>query len=69
MFRENQNTPIVGTDVFINAFEFNNSKIGKILISEPYPFALIKLFDPEFSNFKDKEIETPKGKVKIIING
>ena len=46
---------------------FNNLKIGKILISEPYPFALIKLFDPEFSNFKDKEIETSKGKVRIMI--
>ena len=45
---------------------FNNSIIGKILISAPYAFALIKLFDPEFSSFKNKEIETLKGKVRII---
>ena len=31
--------------------KFNNSVIGKILIDKPYPFALIKLFDPEFSVF------------------
>ena len=36
---------------------FNRIKIGKVLINEPYPFALIKLFDPNFSDFKNKEIK------------
>ena len=38
----------------------------KILINDPYPFALIKLFDPDYSNFKNKEIDTINGKAKII---
>ena len=45
---------------------FNNLKIGKVLISEPYPFALIKLFDPEFSEFKDKEMQADSSKVKLL---
>ncbi len=45
---------------------FNEKKVGKILIDNPYPFALIKLFDPDFSEFKDKELSCGKAKVKII---
>ncbi len=45
---------------------FNNLVVGKILINDPYPFALIKLFDPDYSNFKNKEIDTINGKAKII---
>ena len=45
---------------------FNNIKIGKVLIGGSHPFALIKLFDPEFSEFKDKEIFVDNKKVKII---
>ena len=51
----------VGSDVV-----FNNINIGKVLISEPYPFALIKLFDPDFSDFKNKEILADNKKVNII---
>jgi len=51
----------VGSDVI-----FNNVNIGKVLISEPYPFALIKLFDPNFSDFKNKEILADNKKVTII---
>ena len=52
---------LVGTDL-----NFNNKKIGQVLIGEPYPFALIKLFDPDFSEFKDKEISIDNVKVKLI---
>ena len=45
---------------------FNNTKIGKVLIGGSHPFALIKLFDPEFSEFKDKEILVDNKKIKII---
>ncbi len=51
----------VGSDVI-----FNNINIGKVLISEPYPFALIKLFDPNFSDFKNKEILADNKKATII---
>ena len=45
---------------------FNGKKIGKILIGNPYPFALINLFDPNFSDFKDKDLNCGKVKAKII---
>ena len=45
---------------------FNNNKIGKVLINDPYPFALIKLYDPEFSEFKDKEMQADNTTVKIL---
>tara|TARA_X000000368_G_scaffold162421_1_gene128052 strand:+ start:499 stop:1380 length:882 start_codon:yes stop_codon:yes gene_type:complete len=47
---------------------FNNNKIGKVLISDPYPFALIKLFDPNFSEFANKDLYIDNNKVKIINN-
>tara|TARA_B100000575_G_C23067850_1_gene614978 strand:- start:457 stop:1338 length:882 start_codon:yes stop_codon:yes gene_type:complete len=46
--------------------EYNKSIVGKVLINEPYPFALISLFNPDFSIFKDQEINSIKGKVRII---
>ena len=51
----------MGSDVI-----FNNINIGKVLINEPYPFALIKLFDPNFSDFKDQELLVNNNKSKII---
>ena len=45
---------------------FGEIKIGKILINNPYPFALVKLVDPDFSDFKDKELSCGNAKVKII---
>ena len=47
---------------------FGEIKVGKILINNPYPFALVKLFDPDFSDFKDKELNCGNAKVKIINN-
>ncbi len=46
--------------------KFNDNVIGKILIDKPYPFALIKLFDPEFSVFKDKTLKINNNNVEII---
>ena len=36
--------------------KYKDTVIGKILIGNPYPFALIKLFNPNFSIFKDKRL-------------
>ena len=44
---------------------FNNFKIGKILISDPYPFALINLFSPNFSYFKNKEVLIDGKKIRV----
>ena len=51
----------IGTEIM-----FNNNKIGKILINDPYPFALIKLYDPELSELKDKEMQADNTTVKIL---
>ena len=51
----------IGSDV-----TFNKINIGKVLINDPYPFALIKLFEPSFSDFKNKEILADNKKVTII---
>jgi folate-binding protein YgfZ len=45
---------------------YHKSIIGKILINEPCPFALITLFNPDFSIFKNQEINSINGKVRII---
>ena len=50
-----------GSDV-----NYKDIKIGKVLISEPYPFALIKTVDPDFSEFKDKEVLIENIKSRII---
>jgi len=46
--------------------KYNDSVIGRILIDKPYPFALIKLFDPEFAVFKDKKLKINSNNVEII---
>ena len=45
---------------------FNNKSVGNILINKPYSFALIKLFDPDFDEFKSKDILIDGKKTKII---
>ena len=45
---------------------FNKFNIGKVLISEPYPFALVKIVDPDFSEFKDKELLINNNVSRII---
>ena len=46
--------------------KYNDSVIGRILIDKPYPFALIKLFDPDFSDFKDKKLRINDSNAEII---
>ena len=49
----------IETDQIVNIgdeIKFKNIVIGKILISMPMPFALIKLFDPDISEFYNKDI-------------
>ena len=49
-----------------SAVNFNNFKIGTLLINEPYPFALIKLIDPDYSEFKDKDLSVDNNRSKIV---
>ncbi|MDC3127510.1 folate-binding protein [Candidatus Pelagibacter bacterium] len=46
--------------------KYNDNIIGKVLIDKPFPFAVIKLFDPEFSVFKNKKLKINDNNVEII---
>ena len=45
---------------------FGDIKVGKILIDKPFPFALVKLLNPDLADFKDKELKCNDAKVSII---
>ena len=45
---------------------FNDIKIGKILIDKPYPFGLIKVFEPNLEDFKDKVLLANNKECKIL---
>ena len=49
-----------------DSLSFENKEVGKILIDKPFPFALIKLYDPNILSFKSKEIYIRNKKVQII---
>jgi len=51
----------IGSDI-----NFNSIRIGQIVIDEPYPFGLIKIVDPDFSEYKDKDLLINDSKSKII---
>jgi folate-binding protein YgfZ len=46
--------------------KYKNNEIGKIMIQEPYPFALIKVIDPDLKEFIDKEVDCETSKIKIF---
>ena len=45
---------------------YKNYKVGKIMIDKPYAFALIKMFDPNFKEFENKELKINNKKCKIL---
>tara|TARA_B100000886_G_scaffold47768_1_gene29380 strand:+ start:497 stop:1381 length:885 start_codon:yes stop_codon:yes gene_type:complete len=45
---------------------FNNIKIGKILIDQPYPFGLIKVLEPNLEDFKNKVLLANNKECKIL---
>ena len=49
-----------------DSLSFENKEVGKILIDKPFPFALIKLYDPNILSLKSKGIYIRNDKVKII---
>ena len=60
--------PIKSTEVLKIGSEvkYNNITIGKVLINKPYPFALIKLFDPNYSEFKNENLQVDQFQISII---
>ena len=44
---------------------FKDIVVGSVLINDPYPFGLIKLFDPELSDFKNEILNINGNDVKL----
>tara|TARA_B100000686_G_C16546337_1_gene840115 strand:- start:74 stop:964 length:891 start_codon:yes stop_codon:yes gene_type:complete len=54
-------------EIFENEIiKYKDNEIGKIMISKPYPFALIKVVDPDLKEFSNKELVCGNSKVKIL---
>ena len=51
----------LGEEIF-----YNKTKIGKILIEQPYPFGLVKVIDPNVEEFENKELLANNKKCKIL---
>ena len=60
--------PIVSENTLKAADEikFKESVIGRVLIDGKYPFALIKLFDPEFKDFSKQNLKVKELDVQIL---
>ena len=51
----------------LSEISFENKTVGKIIISNPYPFALIKIIDPDLNSFRDKQLKINDENIKITI--
>jgi folate-binding protein YgfZ len=49
--------------------KYKDNDVGKIMINEPYSFALIKVVDPDLKEFANTELTCGKSKVKIFKPG
>ena len=47
--------------------KFKDKVVGKVLIDGAYPFALIKLFDPSFSEFYKEDLKVNETNVQILV--
>ena len=68
MFPEKRLFPIEVIDGKLNendAIFANDTEIGKVLINDDYPFALIKFLDKNFD--KDKIFRCKNGSIKVLI--
>ena len=50
-----------------NEIKFKDKVVGKILIDGAYPFALIRLFDPSFSEFYKEDLKVNETNVQILV--
>ena len=57
----------ISGEIFENdIIKYKNNEIGKVMIDKPYPFALIKVADPDFKEFINTELECGTSKIKIL---
>ena len=61
--------PIITKDTLkiFDEIKFKEQAVGKVLIDGAYPFALIKLFDPVFSEFYKKDLKVNETDVQILV--
>ena len=46
--------------------KYKDNEVGKIMIDKPYSFALVKVIEPDLSEFTNTELICGKSKVKIL---
>ena len=46
--------------------KFKNFEVGRILIDQPHPFAIVKLKDPDINEFLNENLECGSGTIKIF---
>jgi len=51
----------------LDEIKFKEQVVGKVLIDGTYPFALIKLFDPNFSEFYKENLKVKDNDVQILV--
>jgi folate-binding protein YgfZ len=51
----------------LDEVKFKEQVVGKVLIDGAYPFALIKLFDPNFSEFYKENLKVNDAEVQILV--
>ena len=44
---------------------FNNNEVGRILIHTPFPFALVKIVDPDINKFLKKDLVCGSAKIEV----
>jgi len=57
---------ISGEIIENNIIKYKNNEIGKVIIDKPYSFGLIKIADPDLSEFENVELVCGDSKIKII---
>jgi len=61
--------PIIAKDnlKILDEIKFKDKVVGKVLIDGAYPFALIKLFDPTFSEFYKEDLKVNETNAQILV--
>ena len=61
--------PIIAEDnlKISDEIKFKDKVVGKVLIDGTYPFALIRLFDPSFSEFYKEDLKVNETNVQILV--
>ena len=57
---------IVGEIAENDIIKYKGSEIGKVIISTPYSFALVKVVEPDLNEFTNTELTCGTSKVKIL---